>query len=361
MSDEFNKSDQEPRRHPAGSDENTAAPGSLPKQPIPPAEGPVGSREKLATEPPQKPATGPTPKADIEKDEMVLQEPETPRKPPENPATLSQKICLAGYLFIFAALLLPAVWSIINRLNASALAEVSIAWEMPAGVTLNPGPAGFRYDATHKKLIHYGVITAERKLELRGLFAAVTETPTAAKTTEPPGGATAPGTPSRPTPTKGPAKAAEAAVLGSETSAVARMETLRRSYNEAIDNLAYLANVRQGDIIGFLLVLGGLGGALGAILRSLVDFVGNACYTQQLDLKRWWPLYFTRPMVGAILGFILVVLFKAQLLTAGDAQPGTDSFWWLGVAILGGFSTVDVTLRLRLAAKALFGVGDKTG
>ena len=95
---------------------------------------------------------------------------------------------------------------------------------------------------------------------------------------------------------------------------------------------------------------------MGAILRSLVDFVGHACYTGKLDLRRWWPLYVTRPLVGSILGFLLVVLFKAKLLTAAAAQPSDDSFWWLGLAAIGGFSTVDVTLRLRMAAKALFGV-----
>jgi hypothetical protein len=36
-----------------------------------------------------------------------------------------------------------------------------------------------------------------------------------------------------------------------------------------------------------------------------------------------------------------------------------DSLWWLGVAAIGGFSTVDVTLRLRVAAKPLFGDSGK--
>jgi hypothetical protein len=129
-----------------------------------------------------------------------------------------------------------------------------------------------------------------------------------------------------------------------------------RSYHAAIDALAYQANARQVEQIRLLLLLGAAGGALGAILRSLVDFVGHACYTGKLDLLRWWPLYATRPIVGAMLGFMLVVLFKAKLLTSASVSIGDDSFWWLGLAVIGGFSTVDVTLRLRLAAKALFGV-----
>jgi hypothetical protein len=133
-------------------------------------------------------------------------------------------------------------------------------------------------------------------------------------------------------------------------------EAARTAYYEAIDSLAFVASSRQAAMIGILLLLGGLGGALGAILRSLVDFVGHACYTRQLDLVRWWPLYFTRPIVGWILGFVLVVMFKAKFLPPGETQVTDDSFWWLGTAVLGGFSTVDVTQRLRLGAKALFGV-----
>lgn len=108
-----------------------------------------------------------------------------------------------------------------------------------------------------------------------------------------------------------------------------------------------------------LIYLGALGGTLGALLRTFVDFVGNASYKDALDLERWWPLYVTRPVVGAILGFLLVVLFKAQLITHPDGPTGSDTFWWLGVAAIGGFSTIDVTNRLRVAAKALFGDSDK--
>jgi hypothetical protein len=273
---------------------------------------------------------------------------------PAHPGKLSEKVALAAYLLIWVAVLLPTIWWMIDRLNASALAEVSVGWEMPAGVTLNPGPAAFRYDATQKKLVHYGVITAERKLELRALFAPAPPVPANAKPADAASTPTPQTTPSNTNPQTPPANPASVTTdVGPAT--VARMEALRRSYSEAIDNLAYLGTVRQGDVISLLLLLGGLGGALGAILRSLVDFAGNASYTQALDLSRWWPLYFTRPLVGGILGFVLIVLLKAQLLTGGNPQPGSDSFWWLGVAVLGGFSTVDVTLRLRMAAKALFG------
>ena len=306
---------------------------------------------KASTKPAPDPETNGKPAGDAE----TSTDPEK-RKVPFKPATFKEKIGLSVYLLLWVALLLPTIWLMIDRLNASALAEVSVGWEMPPGVTLNPGPAAFRYDATQKKLVHYGVITAERKLELRALFAPAPPVGPSAKPAE----AAASPTP-KPTPTKPQKESVSAAGTTAETgpAAVARMETFRRSYSEAIDNLAYLGTVRQGAVITMVLLLGGLGGALGAILRSLVEFAGNASYMQQLDLSRWWPLYFTRPLVGGIIGFVLIVLTKAQLLTGGNPQPGSDSFWWLAVAVLGGFSTMDVTMRLRMAAKALFGEGGK--
>src|SRR5262249_28410175 len=123
------------------------------------------------------------------------------------------------------------------------------------------------------------------------------------------------------------------------SSAGPTLESERRSYYNAIDNLAFLSSLRQGSLITLLLMLGALGGTLGLVLRSLVDFVGNASYKGELDLRRWWPLYVTRPIVGAILGFVLVVLFKAQLLTGGELPASDSSFWWLGIAFIGGFST----------------------
>jgi hypothetical protein len=276
-----------------------------------------------------------------------------PEKPPFKAATFRQKVVLSAYLFFWVALLLPLIWVMIDRLNASALAEVSVAWEMPPGVTLDPGPAAFQYDATQKKLIHYGVITAERKLELRALLAPARPEAPSAK----PEAAASP-TP-KTTPTKPRTGSASPAEKTAETGpTIAQMDAYRRSYSQAIDNLAYLGTVRQGAVISMMLILGGLGGALGAILRSLGEFAANASYYQQLDLSRWWPLYFTRPLVGGIIGFVLIILTQAQLLTGGNLDQGApDSFWWLGVAVLGGFSTMDVTTRLRMAAKALFGGG----
>jgi hypothetical protein len=283
----------------------------------------------------------------------------TAAMPPAHPATLLQMVALSIYLLAWVVFLLLQLSNSIKGFTAESMAEVSTSWRMPAGVTLNNGPAAFIYDSVQQKLIHHGAITPERKLELRVLFTAASlENGTPLNdgsqiATKPPV-VTAQAPVVQPANATVPAQAAAPAKPASASAT--EVETARREYNQAIDNLAYLANARQAQLISLLLWLGLLGGALGAILRSLVDFVGNACYTKNLDLVTWWPLYFTRPIVGGILGFVLVVMFKARLFAAGDAQPADESMWWLGMAVLGGFSTVDVTMRLRLAAKALFGV-----
>ena len=271
---------------------------------------------------------------------------------PKRPATHKQMGFLAAFLLVSAGGLIWGLDRSIERLNSEEVAEVWVDWTLPPGVTLNPGPVGFRYDSVQKRLKHRGIISAERKLELWSLLAVQ------ATDSEGPADTAPPATQAR-VDTGERADSAATTRVAPRTAAgtVAQVEAHRRSYHDAIDHLAYRAATRQASTISLLLMLGLMGGALGAILRSLVDFVGHACYTEQLDLDRWWPLYFTRPIVGGILGFILVVLFKAKLLTTGGNDVGDDdSLAWLGLAIIGGFSTVDVTLRLRLAAKALFGV-----
>lgn len=98
-----------------------------------------------------------------------------------------------------------------------------------------------------------------------------------------------------------------------------------------------------------------LGGALGSTLRIFLDFVGNASYKNQLDFHRWWPLYFTRPVTGALLGLIVIILLKSNIMSLTLNSNHSDSLWWLGLAIISGFGTIDATERLRLTSKAIFG------
>jgi hypothetical protein len=236
-------------------------------------------------------------------------------------ATQWQKVVLIVCNLVMAVGAISWAYATIRKFNEATFVETAVSWKLPAGVHLKDGPAAFHYDPEHHTLNYRGSLDAELQLRLRDLL----EFDTVPDEKQ-----------------------------GSVTSASTTNAAIR-SYQAAIDKLAYQTAAIQIGQIQLLMLLGLMGGTLGAILRSLVDFVGHACYTGKLDLSRWWPLYATRPLVGAILGFVLVILLKARLLTSTDIQQGTESFWWLGVAVLGGFSTVDVTQRLRLAAKALFG------
>jgi hypothetical protein len=294
---------------------------------------------------------------------------------------------LCALLTVFSAITLYGTHHIIRRANDAALAESTVAWLMPTGVHLRTGPASFHYDPDRKLLSHRGPLNNAEQLQLRDLleFDAERELqPALAAPAAGSGGARMDSKVSRPL-VQGAASSSawtsrSATTMGaqadSSTGAVTRanasdasvetsasdVKSVSRSYHAAISLLAYKSQASQAKQVQLLLLLGMLGGALGAFLRSFVDFVGNACYKNELDLVIWWPLYATRPVVGAILGFLLVVLFKARFLTSTDIQSGSDTFWWLGMAALGGFSTMDVTARLRQAAKALFGGSeDKRG
>ncbi|MDP9123077.1 MAG: hypothetical protein M3N82_00485 [Pseudomonadota bacterium] len=301
---------------------------------------------------------------------------------PKDPATGFQKIILCSLLIAFSAWTLVRTYYVIKQANVIAASESTTPWTLPAGAQLRAGPSSFYYDPERKVLCHRGPLDAAQQLLLRDLLefddehASPQPAPTAAASAAPTQIAKANAL-RRLAPVLAASRvtslASEAGASASATAmpnaisaahsssedgvkvSAAEVKSAQRNYHAAIDRLAYKALDSQADQIQLLLYLGMLGGVLGALLRSFVDFVGNACYKQQLDLVVWWPLYVTRPVVGAMLGFLLVVLFKAKLLTNSDIGGTNDSFWWLGMAALGGFSTIDVTARLRQAAKALFG------
>lgn len=242
-------------------------------------------------------------------------------------ATQYQKLGLVIIHIILSFCVILFSFYLIKKFNEASFSETSVSWEMPPEVKFKEGPTSFYYDPKGHKLVYWGSLDLETQAKLRTLLEF---------------------------------KSDHSIENQKPSTANAEINIIIYSYEAAIARLGAIAVENQANQIQLLLLLGVMGGILGAILRSLVDFVGHACYTEKLDLSRWWPLYTTRPLIGAILGFLLVVLIKARLLTSLDVQHAQDSFWWLGIAVLGGFSTVDVTQRLRLAAKAIFGT-DKEG
>ncbi|MCV2420236.1 hypothetical protein [Paucibacter sp. DJ2R-2] len=275
-----------------------------------------------------------------------------------NLATTSQKIWLCAILTLLSFVVLWCTYRAIRQTNEAASTEHGVSWTMPSGVSLRAGPANLRYDPEQKLLLHRGPLDAAEQLRLRDLLEI--DAPAHAAAIPPaPAAPAASGRTARAgvAPASGTAHAVQAGAASSASAptSAAISSDVTKSYHAAINSLAYKAQESQAEQMQLLIWLGMLGGMLGAMLRSFVDFVGNACYKRELDLVQWWPLYATRPVVGAILGLLLVVMFKAKLISGADTQIVNDSYWWLGMTALGGFSTIDVTARLRQAAKALFG------
>lgn len=215
-------------------------------------------------------------------------------------------------------------WWILARFNENALQRIEAAWTCPPGVMILDGGARFVYDDHAGKIRYQGLLDLKEELRIRGLFDLEHDS------------------------------------TGARSLSGSALNEARKSYDHAIDELSMLSDGNQVTQTSLLLILGILGGIVGAVLRSSGDFVGHACYTGRLDLQRWWPLYAMRPIIGGILGFVIVILLRARIIGGIAGSEGVESFWWIGVAVLGGFSTVDVTQRLRLAAKALFGAhGEK--
>jgi hypothetical protein len=126
------------------------------------------------------------------------------------------------------------------------------------------------------------------------------------------------------------------------------------TYWAAIDELAFKANKLRDSGLTFLLVLAGVSGMLGVLIRSILDFVGNACFKNTLDVYRWWPWYLMRPPLGFLLGLLSVLIIQARIFLP-NTGGSMATVWWLGVAVLVGFGTDDFAGRLRLVSQTLFG------
>lgn len=226
-------------------------------------------------------------------------------------ATLKQTILLALALFTLTTIVLIIWFYALVRYDKKLQTEFTVTWNAPPNLSLKSGPSSFWYDKQTKELHYRGLIDDKLKEELISLT-------NVNQDSEP------------------------------------QLQKAVRDYSEAIDKLAYQSNEAAERLIAYLLFLGGLSGMLGTQLRSMTNFVGIACFKNQLDVSRWWPWYAIRPMVGFLLGVILVLIIEAGLFSIGETKPiGTN--WWLAVAFLAGFGATDFTDRLRLLSKTLFG------
>lgn len=241
--------------------------------------------------------------------EVTPKAPRLPPPPAKNPATFRQKVWLVLLLILVTALTLWLAKIAVTRVDGFIQRVNRIQWQAPANITLKPGPSNFWYDPDRHELVHIGVIDDKKKLDLINLLSTDPEGPVSADV---------------------------------------------KSYWSAVDHLAFVSNDEIEGLVINLIFLGGLAGVLGVQLRSLVNYIGHACYLDNLDIVIWWPYYALRPFIGLLLGMTVVVIIHAGFLAAGSGAP-TGTLWWASVAFLAGFGEQEFTQRLRQLAKTLFG------
>ena len=239
--------------------------------------------------------------------------------PPITPATAWQKVLLVIFLFVTTGALLWAGEWTLRHYDQLLTREVAVRWKAHGGAVLKAGPACFSHDEDKGALIYKGPIDDAMKKELLAL------------------------------------------IVMDNVPKELRDEEIK-TYREAIQTLACLSNAEAYRILLFLLLLSGIGGTIGVQIRSVSNFIGVACFKNELDLKRWWPWYILRPLLGFLFGILIVILIKANLFMGTETPAEQGNLWWLGIAVLVGFGASDFSERLRLLTQTLFGKNfDKSG
>ncbi len=228
------------------------------------------------------------------------------------PATGRQKFFVVLCLFIVTFIFLYLGEQVLQLYDKSLANEIKVSWKAEPGVTLASGPASFLVDHEQSKLLHRGPIDNELKKNLLALI-------------------------------RIDGKADDTQIKKAD------------SFYRAIDRLAYNANANSYPALYYLMILAGIGGLVGVQIRSISNFIGVSCIKNKLDLKRWWPWYALRPLLGFLFGILVVVLVKAELFLGTESQMEHDNLWWLGLAMLTGFGASDFGDRLRLLTQTLFG------
>ncbi len=206
-------------------------------------------------------------------------------------------------LSIITILIVIFYFSYLNDLNEKLKYDFKVPFNNSDSIELNSGPIWFFYDKNKHTISSAKPISLENKLTLLSLYP--------------------------------------------------KEKSLSPSYSAAVDELTYISNKEIGDIFSLILILGGLGGMLGVMIRSLSSLIFHASQ-KTLDMATWWPWYYLRPTMGLGIGITIVVLSKTKLLVI-DSPGELTGFWILGICILSGFAISEVTDRLYYSANTLFG------
>ena len=136
-------------------------------------------------------------------------------------------------------------------------------------------------------------------------------------------------------------------------SLVSHEDFLYKTYYKDIDALAYKSNNDTSNY-WHLIFLTLCFITLGCIARSFYDFIGRRCYTAEgQDMKKWWPWYVFRPVIGVPIATFLIVAARTAMLS--NLFTSRDLCTYLVISFLAGFSMMEFLKMLRRVSKALFG------
>ena len=221
-------------------------------------------------------------------------------------ATLGQKIGTAILLIFLSGILAWLCAWVIYRVADSQ--KVIVKWQNATKLRLKPGPAAFCYkEKAHELAWSGGPIDDKTKQDLLKL---------------------APEEPE-----KGVAE-----------------------FQRAICELVLHANERTVVSLLWLLLLGGLGGVVGVLIRAIGLFVWISTEKDELDVNRYWPWYVMRPVLGFLNGALVVVLVKSNMLDVSKSAS-SNSLWWLGISVLAGYSLSEFMNLLAQVTKLVLGPG----
>lgn len=127
-----------------------------------------------------------------------------------------------------------------------------------------------------------------------------------------------------------------------------------QSYSLAIDELAYVSNEGQGRSgYCWIILLYCMTGVIGVQLRTINNFVGNACFKKEFNFDIWWPWYMLRPLLGFITGGVVFLLIDGKLFYASTMLNGLSPVV-VALAFVSGFSCDDFFGMVRRISQRVF-------
>jgi hypothetical protein len=124
-------------------------------------------------------------------------------------------------------------------------------------------------------------------------------------------------------------------------------------FRDAVDQLAFKSNNIGSSYYWLLLIVRGLAAIVGVLIREILDLIYHYCYQNDLDFRMWWPWYLLRPIVGFMVGVIIILFSGTNLLMS---TPETQSETYLiALAIVAGIGVEDVMFKIRKISQVVFG------